>query len=93
MSELLEDLGVETLIDDILVYARTNSELYERLKKTYKRIKQNGIKLNREKCEFIKSFIEYFRHKQEWSTSKKKERIRAILELLNLFVYPNSYVL
>ena len=52
MSELLRDLeGVETIKDDILVYARTNLEHDERLKKTLERIKQVGKKI----CEFSQS--------------------------------------
>ena len=61
--QMLSDLeGEETIINNILVYERTNSECDERLKKTLERIKQGGIELDEVNCKFNYRRIEYFRH-------------------------------
>ena len=63
MTEILDGLdGVETIIDDVLIYGRTQSEHDERLERVLNRIRDAGIKLNRDKCEFSKDRIEYFGH-------------------------------
>ena len=70
-----------TSIDDILVHGRTNSKHNQWLKKTLEWIKQSGTKLNKEKCEFNESRIEYF--EQMYRVQLKKERIRSIMKLSN----------
>ncbi|XP_021341498.1 uncharacterized protein LOC110442294 [Mizuhopecten yessoensis] len=63
MTELLTGLeGVEAIIDDTLIYGKTQEEHDERLAKVPDRIRASGPKLNKDKCEFGKSKLEYFGH-------------------------------
>ena len=63
MTELLHGLdGIEVIIDDILIYGRDREEHDKRLDAVLRRIHESGLKLNREKCEFRKTEIEYFGH-------------------------------
>ncbi|MCG8045737.1 MAG: reverse transcriptase domain-containing protein, partial [Candidatus Thiodiazotropha endolucinida] len=63
MLELLKGLeGVDVIIDDILIYGRNRKEHDHRLRQVIDRIERAGLKLNREKCEFRKSRLEYFGH-------------------------------
>lgn len=63
MTELLHGIeGVEVIIDDILIHGKTRKEHDLRLDTVLHRIHDSGLKLNREKCEFRKTEIEYFGH-------------------------------
>lgn len=63
MTELLHGInGVEVIIDDILIHGKTRKEHDDRLDTVLHRIQDSGLKLNREKCEFRKTEIEYFGH-------------------------------
>ena len=83
MTELLSDLdGVEVIIDDILIYGKTMQEHDARLNRVMERIKLSGLKLNREKCEFRKSEIQYFGHVISAEGIRPCEsRLEAIREL------------
>ena len=60
MSEVLSDLeGVVCLIDDVLVHGKSQEEHDHRLKKVLERVKQVGLTLNVDKCEFSKSCIKF----------------------------------
>jgi hypothetical protein len=63
MSQLLGDIvGVETDIDDVLVWGRTQSEHNERLEKVLKRCQECHITLNTDKCEFNIPSVKYIGH-------------------------------
>ena len=63
MSELLAGLeGVEAIIDDILIFGGTVEEHDAQPSKVMQRIQSAGLKLNKSKCEFRKSRLEYFGH-------------------------------
>ena len=83
MSEILTDVGgAEAIIDDVLIYGRTVKEHNKRLEETLRRIHDAILRLNREKCEFRKSKIEYFGHViSEEGISPITERIKAIVDL------------
>ena len=60
MSDILSDLeGVVCLINNVLVHSKTQEEHDCRLRKVLERIKQVGLTLNAEKCEFSKSTISF----------------------------------
>ena len=63
MSTLLKDHeGVVVVMDDILVYGATNEEHDRSLNAVLRTVKDSGLKLNRAKCHFGKSEIQYFGH-------------------------------
>ncbi len=62
MVQLLEGLpGVKTVMDDILVYGDENTH-DARLAAVLERIRASGIKLNKQKCNFKSTKVEYFGH-------------------------------
>ena len=63
MSTLLKDHeGVVVVMDDILVYGATTEEHDRSLNAVLRTVKDSGLKLNRAKCHFGKSEIQYFGH-------------------------------
>ncbi|KAK3728945.1 hypothetical protein QZH41_016810 [Actinostola sp. cb2023] len=63
LHELFQDLsGVETDIDDILVWGRTREEHDERLEKTPQRARESNLKLNPDKCKIRRSEVLYIGH-------------------------------
>ena len=64
MCQAFGDLeGVETDVDDILVWGSTIQEHDERLMKTLKRCEEINLTLNRDKCEFRVKEVIYIGHK------------------------------
>lgn len=63
MSTLLKDhAGTAAVMDDILVFGRDKEEHDQNLKAVLKTIRESGLKLNKDKCHFGKSDIQYFGH-------------------------------
>ena len=63
MSQLLGDLpGVETDIDDILVWGTTQEEHDSRLNAVLKRCEEVNLTLNKDKCVFGTSEVSYIGH-------------------------------
>ena len=63
LHELFHDLdGVETDIDDILVWGRTVQEHDERLEKTLQRARLSNLKLNPDKCKIGCTEVLYIGH-------------------------------
>ena len=63
MSKVLAGLeGALCLIDDILVYTKTQEEHDIRLQAVLKPIQKSGVALNPEKCEFNKSSLTFLGH-------------------------------
>ncbi|RVE40198.1 hypothetical protein evm_015152, partial [Chilo suppressalis] len=63
VRQILEGLeGVESFVDDILVWAPTLSLHNERLRLVLDRARQAGIKFNKEKCEFCITSVTYLGH-------------------------------
>ncbi|KAK7919301.1 hypothetical protein WMY93_010585 [Mugilogobius chulae] len=52
--------GVKNLSDDIIVYGTNQTEHDNNLRALFKRLKETGLTLNREKCEFNKTKLEFF---------------------------------
>jgi hypothetical protein len=82
ISQSFGDLeGVETDVDDILVWGTTTEEHDQRLKKTLQRCEEINLTLNQSKCEFGSTEVVYIGHKLtaqgvkpdegywEWSTT------------------------
>ncbi|KAG9282090.1 hypothetical protein AMEX_G700 [Astyanax mexicanus] len=63
MSMLLRgNSGTVAVMDDILIYGKDKQEHDQNLRAVLQTIKESGLKLNREKCQFGKSDIQYFGH-------------------------------
>lgn len=63
MSAILEGLsGVLCLLDDILVFGRDQKEHDSRLTAALQRVRDAGVTLNRDKCEFSKSRLTFLGH-------------------------------
>jgi len=63
MSQILSDLpGVTVYIDDILIFATSEGEHKHRLEAVLRRLEQEGITLNRDKCSIGMDSVEYLGH-------------------------------
>lgn len=63
LERVLKNLeGVVNFIDDILVFGRTLAEHNHRLAAVMKRLKQNGLTINEEKCQVGRSEVTFMGH-------------------------------
>jgi hypothetical protein len=63
IRQLLEDLeGVDSFIDDVIVWGATEHEHDTRLKRLLERARHVGIRFNRDKCEFRVPEVTYLGH-------------------------------
>lgn len=63
MCELLEGIdGVLVYMDDVIVFGNSEQSHEKALRLVLDRIKQSGLKLNKEKCEFSKNSLEFLGH-------------------------------
>lgn len=83
ISQLFEDLeGVETDIDDILIWGRSKEEHDQRLTLALKRCEDIGLTLNKDKCVISVSSVTYIGHVLTQEGVKPDEnKIKAILEM------------
>ena len=82
IDEKFRDLkGVETVIDDFLIWGKTLEEHDRNFKKCLDRIKEFGLTLNKEKCQFRLTEIEYLGEKLTQSgVLPDEKKISAILD-------------
>jgi transposase InsO family protein len=73
----------EIYIDDVIVYANSETQLLERLESVFQRFNEFNISLNPEKCEFALQSIEYVGHTIDSEgihfSREKLDGIRAIV--------------
>ena len=83
VHEMFEDIrGVETDIDDILVWGRTLQEHDERLKATLERARECNLKFKLEKCHFRSTSVVYIGHKLTSEGIKPDpQKIEAIVNM------------
>ena len=83
MSQHFGDLeGVETDIDDILVWGSSKKEHDERLRKVLQRCEEINLTLNKEKCEFGVKEVTYIGHKlSAKGVEPDAEKVRAIQDM------------
>jgi hypothetical protein len=63
MSRILDGMeGVLCLIDDVLITGKTQEEHDTRLREVLKRLREAGVTLNPDKCEFSKSKLMFLGH-------------------------------
>ena len=74
--------GAINLSDDILVFGKTQAEHNANLKATLQRLKEKGLTLSREKCEFNKSSLQFFGHIfSAAGLAPDPEKIRAVMDM------------
>ena len=83
MTNLLKkEKGCEAIMDNIIVYGKSVEDHDENLHKTLQIIKESGLKLNKNKCEFRKSTLNYFGHVLSADgVSPDPGKVKAIREL------------
>ncbi|UYV75260.1 K02A2.6-like [Cordylochernes scorpioides] len=83
MADLLQDLeGTENSMDDILIHAPDPQTLEIRTRAVLQRLKENGIKLNRDKCKFQLQEVQFLGHNVTTEGIKiDPEKVRAIGEI------------
>ena len=73
--------GVSVYLDDILVASCTLDEHLNRLAEVLQRLENSGMRLNKRKCFFLRSSIEYLGHVvDEEGIHPTKEKVKAIKE-------------
>ena len=64
IDQVLQGLpGVQVYLDDILVTGRWQEEHLRNLDAVLKRLEERGLKLKREKCEFVRDSVEFLGHR------------------------------
>ena len=83
ISEMVADLeGCQAIIDDILIWGKDMEEHDRRLKSVLDRVRQNNMKLSRDKCEFRKNRITYVGHVlTDKGLQPDDEKIRAVINM------------
>lgn len=83
LRQHLEDLeGVESFIDDVIVWGRNKQEHDNRLDRLLQRAREIGIKFNRDKCKFGLPEITYLGHKFDTTGMRADDtKIKAIMEM------------
>ena len=81
----LSDLkGVCNISDDILVYGRTPDEHNTNLRNCFQRIRDRGLTLNKTKCVFSKSSLDFFGHTfTEGGMRVDPKKVEAVVNLSN----------
>ncbi|XP_062541355.1 LOW QUALITY PROTEIN: uncharacterized protein K02A2.6-like [Armigeres subalbatus] len=63
MNGMIADLqGVESFLDDIIVFSKTEMEHHQRLEALFKRLEEYGFHLREEKCSIFQQEIKYLGH-------------------------------
>ena len=83
MAELWQGIeGVVVIMVDILVFGKTEGENDEKLDKFIRRLQEAQLRLNKYKCKFKCTSVDYFEHKVSADGLKPKlEKVDAIKNL------------
>jgi hypothetical protein len=83
MKETLAGLeGCDAIMDDTIVYGKTEAEHDNRLEAVLKRIEESGLRLNKQKCHFKKKEVKFFGHIiSEDGIRPDPEKVKAISEM------------
>ena len=81
MDQILEGVeGTSYILDDMIITGKDDKEHLENLEEVLKRLQANGLRANREKCEFFQTKITYCGHEvdRHW-LHKTQEKIHAVV--------------
>ncbi|GFO31292.1 Pol polyprotein [Plakobranchus ocellatus] len=83
MKEILSGIkGVQVFIDDIRLTGSSDEEHLHRLDEVLQRLEENGVKLSKEKCQFMQEEIDYLGHKIDAEGLHPQEhKIKAMKEV------------
>ena len=83
IAELIQDIeGCQSIVDDIMIWGKDAKEHDERLTKVLKRLNDNNLKPNKNKCEFRKGKVSYVGHVLTSEGLKPDdEKVRAVKEM------------
>jgi hypothetical protein len=83
MSQIIENIdGAVCYIDDVLVCGKTKEEHDERLNKVLEQLRANNVKLNKQKCKFAQTEIQYLGHELTREGIKPdKSKVKALIEM------------
>ena len=83
ISDLLRDHdGTGVIMDDVLVWGSTTEEHDTRLQRVMTTIKESGLKLNKSKCVFRRSSLDYMGHRiSSLGISPSEEKCDAVSQL------------
>ncbi|XP_054272605.1 uncharacterized protein K02A2.6-like [Macrosteles quadrilineatus] len=82
MDKILSGIdGVQCFFDDIIIQGSTESEALTRLESVLKVIRRHNLKLNKDKCKFFQTQIDYLGHTIDQNgLHKNKDKVEAILK-------------
>ena len=82
MDTILQGVpGVACYIDDIIVTGKTLDEHMEHLEEVFKRLLRHGVRVNRTKCRFLKSSVNFLGHRIDAEgIHPLQEKLSAILQ-------------
>ena len=80
MDQILEGVeGTNCILDDMIITGKDDKEHLENLEGVLKRLQANGLRANREKCEFFQTKITYCGHEVDWhGLHKTQEKIHTV---------------
>ncbi|KAK3752856.1 hypothetical protein QZH41_000328 [Actinostola sp. cb2023] len=74
--------GAINLSDDILVYGKTTEDHDQALRKTFQRLREKGLTLHKDKCEYSKDSLEFFGYVfSSQGISADPKKVEAILNI------------
>ncbi|KXJ08403.1 Retrovirus-related Pol polyprotein from transposon 297 [Exaiptasia diaphana] len=81
MDQVLQGLpSTQCYIDDIIITAKNDQEYYQNLENVLSRLEEAGLKLNKDKCKFMKDEIEYCGHLiNKDGLRKTQKKIEAVI--------------
>lgn len=83
MDRILQGLPVARYLDDILITTKSEEEHNHLLEKTLERLKNAGVRLRQEKCEFCLPELKYLGHRiDSTGIHPASEKVQAIKEAL-----------
>ncbi|KAK7105840.1 hypothetical protein V1264_017168 [Littorina saxatilis] len=83
MEDMLQGIdGVVCFMDDVVVSGDSEAEHDERLRQVLERVRQAGLKLNKEKCEFRKTKLDFLGHTiSQDGIQPDLSKVKAIIEM------------
>ena len=70
-------------LDNIIIFSRTEEEHLEHLEKIFQKLREYGLKMKREKCDFFKKCLQYLGHLvSEERFESLPEKIKSIKNML-----------